>query len=69
VPSNAEEHPPFASYTQALKHLLRGLADPKVGPQWVQRRHDDEAPEPELGNVPRERRATPDVPLSITALK
>ena len=33
-PSNPDEHPPFRSYRDALVHLLRSLADPRVGPQW-----------------------------------
>lgn len=33
-PRTAEERPPFPSYTHALIHLARGLADPRVGAQW-----------------------------------
>lgn len=33
-PRAAEEHPPFPSYTHALLHLFRSLADPRVGAQW-----------------------------------
>lgn len=33
-PQREGEMPPFRSYTHALIHLLRNLADPKVGAQW-----------------------------------
>lgn len=33
-PKIAEERPPFPSYTHALVHLFRSLADPRVGAQW-----------------------------------
>jgi fatty acid desaturase len=33
-PTTEEELEPFPSYTHAFKHLIRSLADPKVGPQW-----------------------------------
>ena len=34
TPEVEEEHVPFPSYTQALLHLVRELADPRVGAQW-----------------------------------
>lgn len=34
VPKNAGEIHPFPSYRSALLHLLRSLADPRVGAQW-----------------------------------
>ena len=33
-PSKPGEVPLFANYWEALKDLLRGLADPKFGPAW-----------------------------------
>ena len=33
-PSNPDEISPFPSYRHALMHLLRSLADPRVGAQW-----------------------------------
>ena len=33
-PSNPDEISPFPSYWHALMHLLRSLADPRVGAQW-----------------------------------
>ena len=33
-PRGAEERPPFPSYSRALLHLFRSLADPRVGAQW-----------------------------------
>jgi fatty acid desaturase len=33
-PVHPEEHPPFKSYTHALRDLLRSLSDPRVGAQW-----------------------------------
>lgn len=33
-PKTADEIHPFPSYRQAFLHLLRSLADPRVGPQW-----------------------------------
>jgi fatty acid desaturase len=33
-PKNPEEVAPFPSYWYALMHLLRSLADPRVGAQW-----------------------------------
>jgi fatty acid desaturase len=33
-PKEAGDVPPFASYGHAFLHLLKSLADPKVGPQW-----------------------------------
>ena len=33
-PTFPDEHPPFRSYREALVHLIRSLADPRVGPQW-----------------------------------
>lgn len=33
-PTHADELPPFPSYTHAFAHLLRCLADPRVGAQW-----------------------------------
>lgn len=33
-PQTREEMHPFANYRQALVHLLRSLADPRVGAQW-----------------------------------
>jgi fatty acid desaturase len=37
-PETPEELPPFRSYGHALVHLLRSLADPRVGSQWHQRK-------------------------------
>ena len=34
APRTADEMHPFASYRHALLHLLRSLADPRVGAQW-----------------------------------
>jgi fatty acid desaturase len=34
APKTAEERHPFPSYTHALIHLFRHLADPRVGAQW-----------------------------------
>ena len=34
APGTADEIPPFPSYRLALLHLLRSLADPRVGAQW-----------------------------------
>ena len=34
VPQTADENHPFPSYRHALLHLLRNLADPRVGAQW-----------------------------------
>ncbi|MBC8125887.1 MAG: fatty acid desaturase [Gloeobacteraceae cyanobacterium ES-bin-144] len=34
APKTADEIYPFPSYRSALLHLLRGLADPRVGAQW-----------------------------------
>lgn len=36
-PATPEEHAPFRSYGEALRHLLRSLADPRVGAQWNER--------------------------------
>jgi fatty acid desaturase len=33
-PQTADENHPFPSYRHALLHLLRSLADPRVGAQW-----------------------------------
>jgi fatty acid desaturase len=33
-PEAPDENPPFPSYRHALLHLLRSLADPRVGAQW-----------------------------------
>jgi fatty acid desaturase len=33
-PTTPEERPPFPSYRHALMHLLRSLANPRVGAQW-----------------------------------
>ncbi|HEV7402469.1 MAG TPA: fatty acid desaturase [Chthoniobacteraceae bacterium] len=33
-PKAPGERPPFPSYRQALVDLVRGLGDPRVGPQW-----------------------------------
>jgi fatty acid desaturase len=33
-PSNPDEISPFPTYRHALMHLLRSLADPRVGAQW-----------------------------------
>jgi fatty acid desaturase len=33
-PTTTEEYPPFPSYRHALAHLVRSLADPRVGAQW-----------------------------------
>ena len=33
-PQTADEIPPFPSYRHALGHLLRSLADPRVGAHW-----------------------------------
>jgi fatty acid desaturase len=35
-PTHPDEHPPFPSYSHAFVHLLRCLADPRVGAQWRQ---------------------------------
>ncbi len=37
APTHPDEHPPFPSYRQALLHLFRSLADPRVGAQWQAR--------------------------------
>ena len=34
APQNADEIHPFPSYRHALLHLVRNLADPRVGAQW-----------------------------------
>ena len=34
-PKNPDEVAPFPSYWHALKHLVRSLADPRVGAQWL----------------------------------
>lgn len=34
MPEHPDEHAPFASYRHALGHLMRELADPRVGAQW-----------------------------------
>jgi fatty acid desaturase len=34
-PKNRDEPAPFPSYWHAFKHLLRSLADPRVGSQWL----------------------------------
>ncbi len=34
APEHPDEAPPFPSYRHALGHLLRSLADPRVGAQW-----------------------------------
>ena len=34
TPQTADENHPFPSYRRALLHLLRSLADPRVGAQW-----------------------------------
>jgi len=34
-PKNPDELAPFPSYWHAFKHLLRSLADPRVGSQWL----------------------------------
>ena len=34
LPTTPEELHPFPSYRHALMHLLRNLADPRVGAQW-----------------------------------
>lgn len=34
APKEPNDVPPFPSYRHAFLHLLRSLADPKVGPQW-----------------------------------
>jgi fatty acid desaturase len=34
APTAPDECAPFPSYRHALLHLLRNLADPRVGPQW-----------------------------------
>ena len=33
-PVSPDEQPPFPSYRSALLHLIRSLADPRVGAQW-----------------------------------
>ncbi len=33
-PTSPDEMAPFPSYRRAFVHLLRGLSDPRVGPQW-----------------------------------
>lgn len=33
-PNWPDEQPPYPSYWTALKHLIRNLADPRVGAQW-----------------------------------
>lgn len=33
-PTEADEPAPFASYSHAMRHLVAGLVDPKVGAQW-----------------------------------
>lgn len=33
-PTRADEQPLYSSYWSALKHLIRNLADPRVGAQW-----------------------------------
>lgn len=38
-PQTREEMHPFANYRQALVHLLRSLADPRVGAQWRSATH------------------------------
>ena len=40
-PKHPDEHPPFRSYSHAIGHLLRSLADPRVGAHWQRR---DEEP-------------------------
>jgi fatty acid desaturase len=42
TPTNPDEHEPFPSYRHALVHLLRCLADPRVGPQWNREQQRDE---------------------------
>jgi fatty acid desaturase len=37
-PASPGERPPFPSYRSALLDLLRSLADPRVGAQWMRRR-------------------------------
>ena len=39
-PTTEDECAPFPSYRQALLHLLRCLADPRVGPQWRAAGHE-----------------------------
>jgi fatty acid desaturase len=39
APRNAGEINPFPSYRRALLHLLRSLADPRVGSQWQPSSH------------------------------
>lgn len=39
APSEPDECAPFPSYRQALLHLLRSLADPRVGAQWRKQPH------------------------------
>lgn len=34
LPTSEEEHPPFPSYTSAIRHLIHSLSDPRVGAQW-----------------------------------
>jgi hypothetical protein len=34
-PKTPDEMPPFPSYRHAFMHLLRGLADPRAGAQWL----------------------------------
>ena len=49
LPSRAEvlqpnapgELPPFRSYAHAAVHVLRSLADPRIGPQWNERREPE----------------------------
>ena len=38
-PRTTDEIHPFPSYRQAFLHLLRSLADPRVGPQWSNAAH------------------------------
>jgi fatty acid desaturase len=47
IPSGEGELPPFPSYRRALWHMLRGLGDPRVGPQW----QTTEVPMPERGTL------------------
>ena len=39
APQTQDEMHPFANYRQALGHLLRSLADPRVGAQWRKASH------------------------------
>jgi fatty acid desaturase len=66
-PSNDEEHPPFASYTHALKHLVVSLKDPKVGPQWQGVRDGGASFEPARERLGHESHAEPDASLSASS--